>query len=289
MNSELRKILAECIADMDRGAAVEDCLKRNPSMAATLRPHLDTWVTLGSASLVQPPMGAFNRGRREMLSALRGTPAGFRPLAAARLAPTWATVAAAVVGLVVLLGGAAGTSAALGGPDVAGDAVGGVVGVFNDRDDGDVDDVDDGEVTNQDYGCLVGASPTPEAVPAASPEVDAGVDDGDVNDLDDVDSENVDEGDSGDAGADCPDTDENGVAIGGADGNVDEGEDANGDENNGHGNEADHDDEGNPGQGQGNHGANAGGQANGNGNANANGNANGGNGLTGPGGDKKKD
>jgi hypothetical protein len=325
MNSEFRKILAECIADMDGGAAVEDCLKRNPSVAATLRPHLETWSTLGSTSLVQPPGTAFNRGRREMLSALRSTPAGLRPLAAARFAPAWATVAAAVVGLVVLLGGAAGTSAALGGPDVTGgvfDAVG-VTG------DGNGGGISQSSASERGLECA-----SPNAFEGSGNSEDKAKNADDAHEKEscsdddcetvEADEAEVEDANGDEAGADCPQTDENvdatcedennghgndadhddednpgqGQGNHGADGgagdecaDVDDDEVADEDENNGHGNDADHDDEGNPGQGQGNHGTNDGAPENGNANANgsANGNANGGDGSSGQGGDKDKD
>ena len=153
MNSELSKALADCLSDMERGAGVEDCLKRHPGLATELRPHLETSLR----DERRPPGPAIGvslgtRGRHAMQAALASPPAPFSPLTAARLAPAWATAAAAVVAVIVLLGGAAGTSAALGGPDVAGDTVGGVVGVFNDQDDGAVNDSDDGAVADLNEG-----------------------------------------------------------------------------------------------------------------------------------------
>src|SRR5436309_15977564 len=72
---------------------------------------------------VQPSAAAFESGRRAMFRALETPPATFSPLAAARLAPAWATVAAAVAAFLILISGAAGASAALGGPDPAGDVL----------------------------------------------------------------------------------------------------------------------------------------------------------------------
>jgi len=327
MNSELRRILTECIADMERGAGVEDCLKRNPSKAAALRPYLETWATLGSTSLVQPPGTAFNRGRREMLSALRSTPAGFRPLAAARFAPAGATVAAAVVGLAVLLGGAAGTSAALGGPDVTG----GVFDAVGLTGNGNGGGISQSSASERGLEC---ASPNAFEGSGNSEDKAKNADDAhekescseDDCETSDADGAEVADANGDEAEADCPQTDENGDATETADGcedennghgndadhddednpgqgqgnhgadsggagdecaDVDDGQVADGDENNGHGNDADHDDEGNPGQGQGNHGTNDGEPANGN--PNADGNANGGSDPAGQDGDKKKD
>jgi hypothetical protein len=121
MDSELRNILAQCISDMDRGTGVEDCLKRHPARAQDMRPHLEAWRALSGVSLKQPPSASFDRGRQVMFAALTTGSHTTRPLSPLRLAPAWATVAGGIVAAVLLLGGAAGTSAALGGPDVAGD------------------------------------------------------------------------------------------------------------------------------------------------------------------------
>lgn len=248
MDTELRNTLADCIADMERGAGVEDCLKRNSSRAAELRPHLETWAAMGSLALVQPPALAFDRGRAAMLGALKPAATGFGPLSFARFAPAWATVAAVAAAVVILLGGAAGTSAALGGPDPAGRVLS-VVGV--NKDDGDVDDLNDGEAGNVD---------------------DAAVQDGDGcedanrghgNDPDHDDEDNPGQGE-GNHGADGDATGDECTVV--DDERVIDGED----ENNGHGNDADHDDEDNPGQGQGNHGT--GNNGNGQGNPGSNGN-----------------
>src|SRR5439155_212125 len=128
---DLRKALADCIAQMERGAGVEQCLTAHPSHADELRPHLEAWQAMTAGALVQPSAAAFESGRRAMFRALETPPATFSPLAAARLAPAWATVAAAVAAFLVLMGGAAGASAALGGPDPAGDVLS-VVGVSSD-------------------------------------------------------------------------------------------------------------------------------------------------------------
>ena len=166
MDSELRKALADCLSDMERGAGVEDCLKRNPGLAAELRPHLETWRTISGASLAQPSTAAFNSGRQVMLAAVGAN------LGGAHWKPALGPVAAALTGALLLFGGA-GASAALGGPDVAEDAVGGVVGVFNNEDDGGVNDADDGDVANLNEDCVAEASPTPEASPDASPTPEA--------------------------------------------------------------------------------------------------------------------
>src|SRR6266545_1973227 len=123
MDKELSKVLADCLASIEGGETVDDCLTRHSSQAAELRPHLETWSTLGGAALVQPSAAVFNRGRQAMRSALTSAPSGFGPLATVRQAPVWATAMAGVAAAVIVLGGAAGASAALGGPNVAGDAL----------------------------------------------------------------------------------------------------------------------------------------------------------------------
>jgi hypothetical protein len=232
MDSELRRTLADCIADMERGAEVGDCLKRNPASAAELRPHLEAWAAMGSFPLAQPPTAAFDRGRAAMLGALKPTAMGFGPLSRVRLGPAWATVTAAAAAVVILLGGAAGSSAALGGPDPAGRVLS-AVGVGG-------GDGDAGGASNSAFNAC--PSPTPEATPQG-PEGTAT--DGEFcdenrghgNDPDHDDEDNPGQG-QGNHGADDPA------------GTAGEGEDA----NRGHGNDADNDDPDNPGQGQGNHG-----------------------------------
>ena len=254
MDSELRRILADCIADMERGAGVGDCLKRNAASAAELRPHLEAWAAMGSFPLVQPHAAAFDRGRAAMLGAVKSAPMGFGPLSRIRLAPAWATVTAAAAAVVILLGGAAGTSAALGGPDPAASVLS-VVGAG--RDNGDADGDSDSAVS----AC---PSPTPEATPAVE---DGAVGDeefcdenrGHGNDPDHDDEDNPGQG-QGNNGAEDP-------AATTDDPTNSEGEDA----NRGHGNDPDHDDEDNPGQGQGNHGT--GNNGNGQENPGDNGNA----------------
>ena len=232
MDSELTKILADCIADMERGAGIEDCLKRNSSRAAELRPHLENWAAIGGLTLVQPPLAAFDRGRAAVLGALEPAATGFGPLSAVRFAPAWATMAAVAAAVVILLGGAAGTSAALGGPDPAGRVLS-VVGVS--KDDGDVDDVNDGETGDVDDAAVQDGNGCEDA------------NRGHGNDPDHDDDDNPGQGE-GNHGADLEATGDECTPV--DDETVVDGED----ENNGHGNDADHDDEDNPGQGEGNHG-----------------------------------
>ena len=118
MDSKLRKILTNCIGDIETGARdVEGCLQRHPDRAAELRPHLELWIGLNAATKAQPNFGSQQRGRQQLLAALadidRGKDKG-------KMIPAVAKVAVVMVAAALLVGGAAGASAALGGPDVGG-------------------------------------------------------------------------------------------------------------------------------------------------------------------------
>jgi hypothetical protein len=118
MDSKLRKILTDCIGDIETGARdVEGCLQRHPDQAAELRPHLELWSSLNAAAKAQPNFGSQQRGRQQLLGALsdmeRGQDKG-------TMIPAVAKAAVVMVAAALLVGGAAGASAALGGPDVGG-------------------------------------------------------------------------------------------------------------------------------------------------------------------------
>ncbi len=118
MDSKLRKILTDCIGDIETGARdVEGCLQRHPDRAAELRPHLELWSGLNAAAKAQPNFGSQQRGKHQLLAALadmeRGQDKG-------KMIPALAKVAVVVAAAALLVGGAAGASAALGGPDVSG-------------------------------------------------------------------------------------------------------------------------------------------------------------------------
>ncbi len=118
MDSKLRKILTDRIGDIETGARdVEGCLKRHPDQAAELRPHLELWSSLNASAKAQPNFGSQQRGRQPLLAALadmeRGKDKG-------TMIPAVAKVAVVMVAAALLVGGAAGASAALGGPDVGG-------------------------------------------------------------------------------------------------------------------------------------------------------------------------
>ncbi len=116
MDRKLRKILTDSIRDIETGARdVEGCLQRHPDRAAELRPHLELWSGLNASARAQPNFGSQQRGKQQMLAALtdmeRGTDKG-------QMIPAVARVAVVMVAAALLVGGAAGASAAFGGPDI---------------------------------------------------------------------------------------------------------------------------------------------------------------------------
>ncbi len=147
MDRMLQKILTECIRDIETGDRdVEGCLQRHPDRAAELRPHLELWSGLNTASKAQPNIGSQQRGQQQLLAALSDmeeTSGGSSPTI-----PTFAKAAAAAVAAVLLIGGAAGASAAFGGPDFAPDVLS-TVGIASSHDDGTaadkLDEINDGD------------------------------------------------------------------------------------------------------------------------------------------------
>lgn len=75
-------ILAGCIEAIEQGATVEECLRRNPTHAASLEPLLRTVVSLTRESKTQMSSQAFARGRAVM--AARARQHGMQQKAAAR-------------------------------------------------------------------------------------------------------------------------------------------------------------------------------------------------------------
>jgi len=136
MDRKLRKILTECIQDVETGARdIEGCLQRHPDRAVDLRPHLELWRGLNAAAKAQPNAGSQQRGQQQLLAALSDMETRGEKRMIPFLTPALAKAAAVVAGVVLLAGGAAGASAALGGPDVAGDVLSGI-GISNASDTG---------------------------------------------------------------------------------------------------------------------------------------------------------
>jgi len=121
MDKKLRKILTECIRDIETGARdVDGCLERHPDRAAELRPHLELWSGLDAASMARPNFAGQQRGHQRLLAAITDLQKRGERRMIPFLTPALAKAAAVLAGVVLLAGGAAGASAALGGPDVGG-------------------------------------------------------------------------------------------------------------------------------------------------------------------------
>jgi hypothetical protein len=282
MNREFSKALADCISDMEGGAGIDDCLKRHVSIATQLRPHLETWQAMAAGSLAQPSTAAFDSGRRAMLAAVETAPATFGPFGAIRLAPHGVLAAAAVAAFLVLIGGAAGASAALGGPDPAGDVLS-VVGVSSNGDEAHVGigqssasdrglecanpNAFEGSANSEDKGQNADEAHEKQSCSDSDEESAAATETGDA--CEDANKGNGNDADHDDADNPGQGEGNNGATGASGDGDCVAGEDTS-DANSGHGNDADRTDEDNPGQGQGNQGANPESNAGGNGNGNAN-------------------
>ena len=121
MDRKLRKILTECIRDIETGARdVDGCLERHHDRAADLRPHLELWSGLDVAAKARPNFGSQQRGQQRLLAVLSDMQKRGERRMIPFLTPALAKAAAVLAGVVLLAGGAAGASAALGGPDVGG-------------------------------------------------------------------------------------------------------------------------------------------------------------------------
>jgi hypothetical protein len=99
---------------------MDGCLERYPERAAELRPHLELWSSLNAASLVKPSFASQQRGQQQLLAVLSDMQRRGERRMIPFLTPALAKAAAVIVGVALLAGGAAGASAALGGPDVGG-------------------------------------------------------------------------------------------------------------------------------------------------------------------------
>lgn len=127
MDRKLRKILTECIRDIETGARdVEGCLQRHADRAAELRPHLELWSSLNAAAKAEPNIGSQQRGQHQLLATLSEVERGGRKRMVPFLTPALVKAGTVAVAAVMLIGGAAGASAALGGPDVPGEVLSGI-------------------------------------------------------------------------------------------------------------------------------------------------------------------
>lgn len=161
MDKKLNKALTNSIRALESGELTfEQCLSRHPEHADELRKHLELWQGMVASSKTAPAYEAQYRGRQQMLTALAGMAEGGAPSMIRRLAPVFAKVTAVVAATALLVGGAAGASAALGGPSVADDVLS-AIGVTRGNDDvttqdataeETLDDVDENTPTEADDG-----------------------------------------------------------------------------------------------------------------------------------------
>ena len=124
MDSKLRKILTECIRAIETGARdAEGCLQQYPDRAAELRPHLELWSRLNAAPKAQPSLAGRQRGEHQLMGALADMEKAREQRTTRFLTPVLVKAAAVLAGVALLAGGAAGASAAFGGPDFANDVL----------------------------------------------------------------------------------------------------------------------------------------------------------------------
>ncbi len=127
MDGKLHKTLTDCIRDIATGARdVEGCLQQNPDRAAELRPHLELWSDLNAAPKAQPNFGSQQRGQHQLLGALADMEKEREGRTTRFLTPALVKAAAVVAGVALLAGGAAGASAAFGGPNVPAEVLSGI-------------------------------------------------------------------------------------------------------------------------------------------------------------------
>ena len=129
IDRQLRQALSECIQAMDSGDDLESCLERYPGRADEMRRHLQLWLDLRASAKPEPNQESVRQGQQRLLATLDGDRGRERRMAPF-LTATALRAAAALAGVALLVGGAAGASAALGGPDVT-DEVLSTVGIDN--------------------------------------------------------------------------------------------------------------------------------------------------------------
>src|SRR3990172_1595947 len=125
MKSALKQALADCLARLEAGAGIEECLRGHEALAAELRPLLEAAQALRARELAGYRPDAFQRGRARMHAARisqterggRRAWAGFfaRPLALTGVAAVVAVVAALGLTTGVFDFGASTTSAQVNG------------------------------------------------------------------------------------------------------------------------------------------------------------------------------
>jgi hypothetical protein len=158
MDGKLHKTLTDCIRDIATGARdVEGCLQQHPDRAAELRPHLELWSRLNTAPKAEPNFSSQQRGQHRLLGALADMEKEREGRTTRFLTPALVKAAAVVAGVALLAGGAAGASAAFGGPDFA-DEVLSTVGITSSH-DGTPPAAEDGHATADDGAANSGGEP----------------------------------------------------------------------------------------------------------------------------------
>ncbi|MCH8051012.1 MAG: hypothetical protein IIC86_03230 [Chloroflexi bacterium] len=169
MNGKLRKILTECIRDIETGALdVEGCLQRHPNQAEELQSHLELRSGLETMAKDQPDFASQQRGRSRLLGALADTEKRMIPA----LVPVVAKAAAVVAGVALLVGSAVGTSAALGGPNVADDILS-TVGITSSQGVDNAAEAADGGIATAERGAENRDGDPPAAADGRSTAEDA--------------------------------------------------------------------------------------------------------------------
>ena len=124
MKPALKQALADCLARLEAGAGIEECLRGHEALAAELRPLLEAAQALRARDVADYRPDAFQRGRARMHAARMSETAGggrpawaglWRPLALTGVAAAVATLAALGLTTGVLRFGADTTSAQVDG------------------------------------------------------------------------------------------------------------------------------------------------------------------------------
>jgi hypothetical protein len=119
MDRNLRKLLADCLRELEVSGDIEACLRRYPDRAQELRPYLERAASLSAQGLADPQPTGQSRGRQRLLSRLAELDqqsGGGKQMTIFNLS----LVRAAAMGTaaIFLVGGTAFASAALGGPNL---------------------------------------------------------------------------------------------------------------------------------------------------------------------------
>src|SRR3989337_1297764 len=105
MRSAVQQALADCLARVERGAGIEECLRGHEALAAELRPLLEAAQALRARDGADYRPDAVQRGRARMHAArMSETERGGRPVWAGLWRPLALTGVAAAVATLAALG-----------------------------------------------------------------------------------------------------------------------------------------------------------------------------------------